>query len=138
LAPLAAQFKAGAGGNRIAEAETIVALLPVCPEHRGTLLAFGEDEYTDWNDPSYRLPKEQFLQMMGQPNHQGTLRLAGLWVFASYNLGRDRRNNETRLYIQFYKDYVVGGYVAETNTVQSVSTRTHPDGSITVTTNYIQ
>jgi hypothetical protein len=62
----------------------------------------------------------------------------GDWVYASYQLGRDKKNDEMGLYIRCYNDYVVSGFVAKTNTVQSISTRTNPDGSMTVKTNYLQ
>ena len=62
LESLAAQFKAKAGTNRIAEGKKIAALMPTVPVARKN---WGFEESIDWGSPSYPLPEQEFFEMMG-------------------------------------------------------------------------
>jgi len=142
LDSLAAQFKANANTNRVAEGKKIAALMPTCPIVYGNKwhwlgLGFGENKSFDWNHPSYKLSKSDLLQALGPPDHTSSFHIES-WFYASYKLGRDKKSNEMALYLRCYNDYVVSGFVMPTNTVESISRHSYPDGSVTVKTNYIQ
>ncbi len=138
-----AQFKADAGTNRIAIACKIASLMPVAPtfyangwlEHE---IGFGEDESTDLDHPSYRLAEAELIARLGMPDCRHTVETAGQFDYLFWRAGRDRQHDECGLYIQCYNKFVVGAYVAKTNTVQSIVTHTTLTNSIVVKTNYIQ
>jgi len=147
LESLAAQFKAKAGTNRIAEGKKIAALLPTVPVTRKN---WGFEESIDWGRPSYRLPEQEFFEMMGKPDLIGALPGASpprrklppgwvprpKWVEAEYFLGRDRKGNELGLFICASGDHVVMGWVAKTNASEYVVMRSGPKGSVIVETNH--
>jgi hypothetical protein len=141
--PLAAQFKAKAGTNRIVEGRKIAGLLPVCPVVHGRWWYFGFDESVpagadDMSRPSYLLSKEDFLQAMGKPSRFQVEDLRhGIWDVASYDLGRDRNNTAWELLATFRSNNVVRGRVIKRYTPSSVATHINPDGSITSVTNYL-
>ena len=143
LDALAAQFKADASTNRVVLGKKIAALMPAAPVvyANGRLehwLSFGEDKSIDLNHPSYQLPKDDLIAALGTPDHVRSFNIVKQWDYLFWRVGCDRHHDECGLYIRCYNDYVVGGFVEKTNTVQSISTRTNPDGSVTVKTNYVQ
>jgi hypothetical protein len=143
LNALAAQFKADASTNRVVLGKKITALMPAAPggHANGGLkhwLSFGEDESIDWDHPSYQLPKDDLIAALGTPDHVRSFNIVKQWDFLFWRVGRDRHDDECGLYIHCYNGHVVGGFVTETNTVQSISTRTNAGGSVTVKTNYIE
>ncbi len=147
LNSLAAEFRARAGTNRIAEGKKIAKLLPTVAVERKN---WGFEESVDWGNPSYWLPEHEFFGMMGKPDRVGVLpgarparrqMLPGSvprpkWVTAEYFLGRDKKNNEQGLFIWVSGDHVVGGFVANTNAAEYNVMRTGPKGSVIVETNY--
>jgi hypothetical protein len=143
LQPLAAQFKAKAGLNRIAEGRKVAGLLPVCPVVHGRPWLLGFDESVpvgapDMGHPSYILSQEDFLEAMGKPDRSQPEDLRhGIWAGASYDLGSDRNNTAWELLVTFYDHRVVTGCVIKRFTPSIIRTRTNPDGSTTSVTNYL-
>jgi len=143
LDSLMAQFKAAPATNRLDAARKIARLMPAVPViyphgligHWGS---FGEDEMIDWNNPSYRLAEDDLIAALGAPDHVRSFKVGGQWNYLSWHAGRDRHHDECGLYIQCYNNYVTGGYVAKTNTVQSLNIRTTGTNSVIVKTNYIE
>jgi hypothetical protein len=149
LPSLAEQFKARAGIARIAEGKRIAALLPTYrerpygPQRPWWLFGLETGDAPpgpDYDHPSYKLPKEEFLQMMGQPDRFRRVQKGEVTVTAVYDLGRDKKGDGFALFIGCYKDFVICGGVANTNAsiVESIVTHSNPDGSITVVTNYMR
>ena len=140
---LAAQFKAKAGSNRIAEGKKIARLLPVCPVVHGRWWYLGFDESVpvgadDMSRPSYILSKEDFLQAMGKPSRSQIEDLRhGIWDVASHDLGSDRNNTAWELLVTVWSNNVVSGGVIKRFTPRSIATHANPDGSITSVTNYL-
>jgi len=149
LPSLAAQFKAKAGRERIAEGKRIAALLPTYrqtpygPQRPWWLFGLETGEAPpgpDYDHPSYKLSKEEFLQMIGQPDHFRRVEKGEVVVTVVYDLGRDKKGDGFALFIGCYNGFVIYGRVANTNAgvAQSITTHRNPDGSITVVTNYIR
>jgi len=145
LDTLAAQFKAKASSNRIAEGKKIARLLPHCREVYGGrwwLLGFDESvasPVADVSHPSYILSEGDFLQAMGKPNRSQPDDLRhGIWPMASYDLGNDSNNTAWELLVGFYSNNVVSGSVIKRFTPSGIfATHTNPDGSTTTVTNYL-
>jgi len=139
----AAEFKARAGFNRIAEGEKMAGLLPTCPKVHGRWWYLGFDESVPVGarvveHPSYTLPQEDFLQAMGKPDRTQLEDLRhGIWAVASYDLGSDRNNTAWELLVTFYDHRVVGGKVIRRFTPWRIATHNNPDGSTTSVTNYL-
>src|ERR1700679_3721234 len=73
LDKLAAQFKAKAGSERIAEGKEIVYLMPACHVSHGRWWLLGFDEsggIEDVDHPSYLLLKADFFQRFGLPDRR--------------------------------------------------------------------
>jgi hypothetical protein len=149
LSSLAAQFKAKAGMDRIAEGKRIAALLPTYRERpygpQRPWWLFGNETGDappgpDYDHPSYKLSKEEFFQLMGQPDHFRRVEKGEVVVTAVYDLGRDKKGDGFALFIGCYKDLVICGGLANTNVnvIQAITTRRNPDGSLTVVTNYMR
>jgi hypothetical protein len=143
LDALAAQFKAAPATNRLDVARKIVKFIPACRVTYANgwfmhLLSFDGDEAIDLNHPSYQLPRNDLIAALGPPDHVRTITMSDRWDYLSWHVGRDRRQDEYGLYIQCYNGRVVSGYIAKTNTVQSIVTHTTLINSVIVWTNYIE
>ena len=149
LTALAAQFKAKAGGDRIAEGKKIAALLPGYRENpfgpQRPWWLFGAETGDappgpDYDHPSYKLSAQEFYQVMGQPDRFKPLMQAEVVHTAIYDLGLDEKGDGFGLFVGSYNGLIIHGGVADTNIpiVQAIEFRRNPYGSTNVTTYYIK
>ena len=160
----AAEFKAVAASNRIAEAKKLARLLPGSPVHHVRVqgVPYGLFPRTDWIDgehPSYMLSQQDLFKALGEPD-----RLASGWdlipagqvpyypdrsvyrhwslplrpdrVYACYDVGRDRRNNAWQLVLVLCDAHVCSAHVIKQGSVGSPSIGTLPEGRSIVATNH--